>query len=254
MARLANLQEVSEMYYLDPDNTDREVSGNLTKLNLQYLETQLMPIIKDLANKSSEEILEALNVFIEGGYDPKKIEQIARSHDEKRLFHLMAYDWAKNSAQTTFIINPWMLEHGKVVTVFRYRLQAVRDLLPVRVVTKEGDQYTHNLSEDIMAGILFGLGNSDSFSFYLNEAIEAGLEPVPLKSKDFDKYKRYSYTYRYSTEYVGKVFGNLVGFKNGEFVRGIITAAKWTNKDPHLILTELRKLTQSTGDGVRVEF
>ena len=246
MNRPETFEERREMDYVDPENVDPHVASNLTKLNLQYLETQLSPIVDNLVKLSTQEIYQKLDGFIEGDYNPNKLMEIAESHDKQRLFNIMAYDWigvASFSPESN--VTPWILEDIKEDTSFRQLLSTIRESLPVRVITKERNEYILDLSEGTMAGIMFGSAISDNFSFYLNDVIVAGLEAVAIRLGGFVNYlNRQSY----SDGYAAKVFGEPVYFKDEDFVKGIITAAKWTNTDPHLILTDITK------DGVKFTF
>ena len=99
------------------------------------------------------------------------------------------------------------------------------------LVTVGPNSFTHDLTEEQTYGILFGIENSPEFLISTS-----GVKITPA-----------DYQHLFINPDIGHPFVAVINdeeifFSTTDFVQGIITAAQWTNRDPHSIITSLSQI------------
>lgn len=101
--------------------------------------------------------------------------------------------------------------------------------------------FIENFTEDYTWGLVCALNSS---------WIKIFMFDLELKFKDLPKYyskRPYCNPYDSKSYYTGNINGIRVYFSTEDFIKGTITAGKWTNKDPHDLLTKIMKVSIAEG-------
>lgn len=107
--------------------------------------------------------------------------------------------------------------------------------LPV-IVTIGGADFVHELTEELTYGLLVGLSDT------LGITISMFGVPLDRNQPEFDPIHVVIDQDQTSERFVVDHGNESIVFTTPDFVQGIITAAQWTNSDPHTIITNLRQV------------
>lgn len=173
--------------------------------------------------------------------------------DREQVYIQLEQDWLGETRESLgFSLTPWGLEKSKAEDERLSELfgqKEFREELPI-VVVSENQQYRHNMSEPLAVGILSALSNQNQIQLYLADVIDAGVQnPAPLRLEDVQR----DYIFQEENQFnMGNIAGaffvklyeqyyNVVEEEIEQFLRGVITGARWTGQDPHQVVTEIKQ-------------
>lgn len=143
---------------------------------------------------------------------------------------------ADNGAITSWLIKQHlqMIENQDIGQYFGITPSTETATFPVSV-SIGGNMFVHEMGFELVLGILV---------FY-NEIGQ--MHPLSLFGDRFTDYDPYiKDEMRHAGEYSVNVNNTQYIFDDTEFMRGLLTAAAWTNIDPHSIITNLREFLPDT--------
>jgi len=97
--------------------------------------------------------------------------------------------------------------------------------IPVTVIVGN-NKYMHMLSQDFTFGLLAILNNNPQYQFLIND--------IPLTFLDLKD--RYLYKEKCAYKYRATLFSGDFIFNSADVIQGAITAAKWSNLNPHTLI------------------
>lgn len=105
------------------------------------------------------------------------------------------------------------------------------DTIPV-VIINGPNTFQHELTQDLMYGILVGLTGIPGWNITIGN--------IEVTRERYDP--SYNEDQIENTSYAATVDDVEIYFNGVDFVQGVITAAQWTQRDPHTIITKLMEL------------
>lgn len=148
----------------------------------------------------------------------------AKNYIINRLKHVLVRSSSEETDYQPNNLTPWDLRKFRDEPMTRLFGQRA-DKLPIKVVIGQST-FDHLLTEEQTFGIVVGLENIPNFTF--------SLENIPINIGTFIKHREFDFNY------VATVNGTEYGFDSPDFIQGVSTAALWTNRDVHTLVTSIQ--------------
>lgn len=129
------------------------------------------------------------------------------------------------------------------------RLLPTHNINPPVVISYKNTTYQHNISEELLYGIIITLRNSISLHDYKFKICG---EDISLELLDI-KYLNSNAETKYTCHVLSNNQPLTVKFNTKDFVRGVVTASSWININPHTIIIDITKRT-TLGDCMAISF
>lgn len=155
-----------------------------------------------------------------------------------------------NEVPDANVITPWevqiAIEKSNLTSLFG----PTRTTLPIIVrINSEDKEYKHELTEDIVFGILIVLHGAENKNIELYVTDDRIPDFRGLLSI-WDIGANYRLQNTYKQYMAGSSFGDIT-FDGSEVIRGVVTAASWLNDNPHKYI---RNITDMTNGEAKITF
>lgn len=227
--------------------------GYVSRLVMQYTDVEVDKALSRafIGNNPTKALLDAFDAsLIDDGLD---LPQNITIEDKSKIAIWFTNQWYSQASDFgVYDFTPWTMEDLKANrSIFHGLVATQRKTLPVLLVHAD-KRYIHKMTEELIVGILSVLDGYPQFTFYLNDVVTAGVQnPESIKLQDIVKEylsdrkrnleKMYSRD-KYDTQiYKATVKGIKYSFETVDFIRGVITAARWINKNPKDFIIDITK-------------
>ncbi len=211
-------------------------------LTQKYLHNFFKPTIDIISNINNIESLRKwlfsfITLDILQDYNDDTIE-LARS---SIIFYLtMLFEMEIDDTIDSSLLTPWDFTHyqdGNLIKIFGPSTNTI----PITIIM-DGIIYKHELSQDMIFGILCVLHDNPKFTIMY--------DGIAIKLDDLIQ--------RYSTDrdtlYAAYLQIGMIKFDNKEVMRGIATGAMWTNTDPNSYVINLIMYNESSKTSLQILF
>lgn len=247
------------MDYFSDDSEDNNIDSYFTPLTIQFTEALAVSaanILYNYKSTNSQYFTEQMNRFF-----PNYTGNIVISSLTKLFFDLLLPKQEPELYNSNFV-TPWTVELYKEEIGLTDLLGPVRTELPIIVVAKDNKQYEHYCSDELVFGILLGVGNA-GITLYLRDTFnKPNTNSIALRLQDLDNYfhnnsqeREYTAVFTNQMDHWMSSFNRNVNFRplyswnipsttklifdTPALIQGIITGARWTNKNPKSLIRDI---------------